>query len=76
MNEKLRNHINILFASAPKTAKTQEIKEELLTKLNAKHDELLAGGYDSAAAFHVALSEIGDINELLLKCMPVKIKLI
>ncbi|MCL2005263.1 MAG: DUF2807 domain-containing protein [Planctomycetaceae bacterium] len=68
MNEKLRNHINILFAAAPKTAKTGEIKEELLTNLNDKYNDLLANGYDSTAAFHIALSGIGDIDELLGTC--------
>ena len=68
MNEKLRNHVNILFAAAPKTAKTEEIKEELLTNLNDKYNDLLADGYDSTAAFHIALSGIGDIDELLKEC--------
>ena len=68
MNEKLRNHVKILFAVAPKTDKTEEIKEELLTSLNDKYNDLLANGYDQAAAFHIALSGIGDINELLKEC--------
>jgi TM2 domain-containing membrane protein YozV len=68
MNEKLRNHGNILFAAAPKTAKAEEVKEELLTTLNDKYNDLLAGGYDSTAAFHLALSGIGDIDELFKEC--------
>jgi hypothetical protein len=68
MNENLRNHVNILFAAAPKNQKADEIKEELLTNLNDKYNDLLANGYDSTAAFHVALSGIGDIDELLKEC--------
>ena len=68
MNEQLRKHVDILFAAAPKTEKTAEIKEELLTNLNDKYNDLLANGYDSTAAFHVALSGIGDIDELLKEC--------
>ena len=68
MNEKLRNHVNILFAAAPKTAKADEIKEELLTNLNDKYNDLLAQGYDSTAAFHIVLSGIGDIDEIFKEC--------
>jgi len=68
MNDKLRHYVNILFAAAPKTAKAEEIKEELLTNLNEKYNDLLANGYDSTAAFHIALSGIGDIDELFKEC--------
>jgi len=68
MNEKLRNHVNILFAAAPKTAKAEEVKEELLTNLNDKYNDLLAQGYDSTAAFHIVLSGIGDIDEIFKEC--------
>jgi len=68
MNDKLCNHVNILFAAAPKNQKAEEIKEELLTNLNDKYNDLLSNGYDSTAAFHIALSGIGDIDELLKEC--------
>jgi len=68
MNDKLCKHVNILFAAAPKNQKAEEIKEELLTNLNDKYNDLLANGYDSTAAFHIALSGIGDIDELLKEC--------
>jgi TM2 domain-containing membrane protein YozV len=68
MNEKLRNHVNILFAAAPKNAKAEEIKEELLRNLDDKYNDLLANGYDQTAAFHVALSGIGDLDELFKEC--------
>ena len=68
MNDKLKKHVDILFAAAPKNQKTAEIKEELLTNLNDKYNDLLSNGYDSTAAFHIALSGIGDIDELLREC--------
>jgi len=68
MNDKLCKHVDILFAAAPRNQKAEEIKEELLTNLNDKYDDLLANGYDSTAAFHLALSGIGDIDELLKEC--------
>ena len=33
MNSKLRNHVEILFAAAPKTSRAAEMKEELLANL-------------------------------------------
>ena len=68
MNDKLKKHVDILFAAAPKNQKTAEIKEELLTNLNDKYNDLLSNGYDTTAAFHIALSGIGDIDELLREC--------
>ena len=68
MNDKLRKHVDILFAAAPRNQKTAEIKEELLTNLNDKYNDLMSNGYDSTAAFHIALSGIGDIDELLKEC--------
>jgi len=68
MNDKIRNHINIIFAAAPKTAKAAELKEELLINLNDKYEDLLKSGYDSTAAFHIAISGIGDIDELFQAC--------
>lgn len=64
MNEKLRNHVNILFAAAPSTDRAAEMKEELLANLDAKYDDLLREGYDTTTAFHIALSGIGDMDEL------------
>ncbi len=68
MNDKIRNHVEILFAAAPKTVRAAEMKEELLVNLNEKYDDLLRGGYDSTTAFHIALSGIGDLDELFREC--------
>ena len=68
MNAKLRNHVDILFAAAPRTNRAAEMKEELLVNLNEKYDDLLREGYDTTTAFHIALSGIGDLDELLQEC--------
>ena len=68
MNDKIRNHINIIFAAAPKTTKATEMKEELLINLNDRYEDLLKSGYDSTSAFHIAISGIGDIDELFEAC--------
>lgn len=64
MNDRLKQHVNVLFAAAPKNQRAAEMKEELLANLNEKYDDLLEEGYDSTSAFHIALSGIGEIDEL------------
>ena len=76
MNDKIRNHVNVIFAAAPKTAKAAEMKEELLTNLNDKYEDLLKSGYDSTAAFHIALSGIGDLDELFQACRDTNVALL
>ena len=39
-----------------------------LINLNDKYEDLLKSGYDSTAAFHIAISGIGDIDELFQAC--------
>ena len=73
MNAKLHNHVNLLFAAAPKTQRAEEMKEELLANLNEKYDDLLRLGYDSTAAFHISLSGIGDLDELFREFLPQKL---
>lgn len=68
MKDRIRHHLDIIFAAAPQTAKSQELKEELLASLNDRYDDLLQSGYDSTAAFHIAISGIGDVDELFQAC--------
>ena len=42
MREQLRETIDRLFRDAPQTAKTAEIKEEILQNLLDKYDDLLS----------------------------------
>jgi hypothetical protein len=65
MKEKLRIQIEILFANAPKTKKANELKEELLSNLNAKYDDLIARGVSEEDAFKTVIDGIGDVNELI-----------
>lgn len=68
MKEKLRQYVEILFAAAPRTPKAEEMKEELLANLQDKYEDLIKSGYDSMGAFHIALSGIGDPEELFTEC--------
>ncbi|MHB1154239.1 MAG: permease prefix domain 1-containing protein [Eubacteriales bacterium] len=64
-NQRLRTYIESLFAEAPKTRKTIELKEEILQNLSDKFNDLIAEGKDEDAAFNLAVAGIGDIDLLL-----------
>lgn len=65
MNEKLRAHVELLFQNAPKTARATELKEEILTNLNEKYNDLLTEGYTEDEAMKLVVAGIGDVNELI-----------
>ncbi len=65
MIEKLRDHVEGLFADAPKTRKANELKEELLANLIDKYNDLLSQGSTESDAFVKVKASIGDIDELI-----------
>lgn len=73
MIHKLREYIDMLFAQAPATKKTVEVKEEILQNLTDKYNDLIAEGKSEEAAYNIAIASIGDIHELIreLKGTPV-----
>lgn len=65
MNYKLRDYIENLFENAPRTHKVYDLKDELLTNLNDKQDDLIRDGKSEEEAFKIVTVSIGDIHELL-----------
>ncbi len=65
MNERLKTHVDSLFAGAPQTQKVLELKEELLANLNSKYDDLLAKGLAPDDAYRAVIAGIGDTSELV-----------
>ena len=65
MNNKLKDYIDALFASAPKTMQTQELKEEMLQNLTDKYNDLIAEGKSEEQAYRIAISSIGDVSALI-----------
>ncbi|EDK34721.1 permease prefix domain 1-containing protein [Clostridium kluyveri] len=65
MYEKLRKNLEDLFENAPKTNKANELKEELLANLIDKYDDLVSSGKNEEEAFKIAISSVGDVNELI-----------
>lgn len=62
MREQLSNYVDLLFAGADNA---HEIKQEILQNTLDRYDDLIAQGKAPEAAYRLAISGIGDINEIL-----------
>lgn len=65
MNKRLQDYINNLFSQVPNSTYAQELKEEMLTNLSDRYEDLLRAGKSKEEAFIIVTSSIGDIRELL-----------
>lgn len=65
MKEDIRTYINNLFAGAPDNSKVRELKEEILSNINARYDDLISQGRSEEEAYKIAIDGIGDVNELI-----------
>ena len=64
MNAKIRTYISRAFEDVPKTKKSIEMQQELITNLNEKYDDQIAAGKTEDEAFTLVVSGIGDLSEL------------
>lgn len=64
MEERLVNHIDILFYSMPQNENTQDVKEEILQNSIDKYHDLLDEGNDPETAYSKTVASIGDIHSL------------
>lgn len=62
MREQLIQYVQLLFAGAPNS---NEIKQEILQNTLDRYDDLIEQGKTPEAAYRLAISGIGDINEIL-----------
>ena len=62
MKDQLIKYIDLLFAGAPHAG---DIKQEILQNTLDRYDDLIAQGKSPQAAYQLAISGIGDMNEIL-----------
>lgn len=62
MREQLIQYVQLLFAGA---ADCEDVKEEILQNTLDRYDDLIDQGKVPEAAYRLAISGIGDINEIL-----------
>ena len=65
MREELRIYIENLFTQLLKTGRIKELKDELLSNVTEKYNDLLAQGRSEQEAYNTAIASIGDVNALL-----------
>lgn len=65
MNKKIEAYVNSLFENAPKSTKNYELKEEISSNVNDRYHDLLESGLDENEAYNRAISNIGDVEELI-----------
>lgn len=62
MREQLIQYVELLFAGA---ADCEDIKQEILQNTLDRYDDLIAEGKVPEAAYRLAITGIGDVNEIL-----------
>lgn len=62
MKDKLIQYVDLLFAGA---RDSEDIKQEILQNTLDRYDDLIAEGRSPESAYRMAISGIGDINEIL-----------
>ena len=62
MREQLIQYVELLFAGA---ADCEDVKQEILQNTLDRYDDLIAQGKVPEAAYRLAITGIGDINEIL-----------
>ena len=62
MREQLVQYVNLLFAGSPDT---HDMQQEILQNTLDRYDDLIEQGKSAEAAYRLAISGIGDVNEIL-----------
>ena len=65
MKDKLRAYMDHVFRGVKPTRHSVELKEEILQNLLDKYHDLIAEGKTPEAAYNIAVSSVGDMDELL-----------
>jgi hypothetical protein len=65
MEERIRRHVDELFAGTPISRRSVELKEEMIQNLTEKYNDLIAEGKTPEAAYNIAIAGIGDVSVLI-----------
>lgn len=65
MNSRLRIYVESLFDGVKRTKEVVELREEILQNVIDKYEDLIQQGKSEEEAYHIAVSGIGDIDDLL-----------
>lgn len=65
MNENLKEYTEKIFKDAPKTKRASDLKEEIISNLIDKYNDLVESGKSKEESYNIAISNIGDVSELI-----------
>ncbi len=65
MNPKLKKFLDEIFKPYEDSKTIRELKEELLSNMLEKYDDLLKEGLDDNSAFQKTVNSLGDISEII-----------
>ncbi|WP_346936402.1 permease prefix domain 1-containing protein [Clostridium sp.] len=65
--ETIRNYLDNIFSSLPKSEEIIKLKEELLSNMEEKYRELKESGKTENEAIGIVISEFGNIDELIME---------
>jgi hypothetical protein len=65
MINRIREHVESLFLRAPATKRAGELRDELVSNLTARYNDLISQGLDEEAAYKSTIDGIGDVDELI-----------
>jgi hypothetical protein len=63
--ETIKNYLDNMFAGLPKTARITELKNNILSNMEDKYNELKNQGKSENEAIGIVISEFGNIDELM-----------
>ncbi|MGI6153291.1 MAG: permease prefix domain 1-containing protein [Christensenellaceae bacterium] len=65
MEEKIRKYVEGLFADAPKTKLSIELRQEIYSNLMDKYGDLRTSGATEEEAFEIVKRSVGNVDELI-----------
>lgn len=65
MEDRIRAHMDQLFAGIQPTRASVELKEEMIQNAIDKYHDLLSEGKTPEAAYNITIAGIGDVSELI-----------
>lgn len=65
MKNSLRVYVDSLFGGAPETAAVKELHDEILSNLEERYDDCIAGGMTPQRAYTAVVGTMGDIGKLI-----------
>lgn len=64
MKEALRSYMDELLAEVPKTRKVLELKEELISNMQDRYEDLITEGFREKDAYQSVVDSMGDVKAL------------